>query len=131
MAGLGCLAGAEFGLYLVASDEPGAPLSALFGIDEDDLLELGEERLLFTGDLGRQNDLLMKPPTPLDHADVVLTESTYGNRLHPREDIAGVLAEMLAGRTGLFHFGDAQLSEDSGRKFAALLKEKRALRETP
>ncbi|WP_022980404.1 MBL fold metallo-hydrolase RNA specificity domain-containing protein [Ideonella sp. B508-1] len=59
------------------------------------VLECEGERLLFSGDLGRQNDLLMKPPTPLDHADVVLMESTYGNRLHPREDIAGVLADII------------------------------------
>jgi hypothetical protein len=35
------------------------------------------------------------------------------------------LAELFAGRTGRFHFGDANLSQDSGKKFAALLAEKK------
>ena len=35
------------------------------------------------------------------------------------------LAERLKGRVGLFDFGDAHLSEDTGRKFTELLVEKR------
>jgi len=34
------------------------------------------------------------------------------------------LAERLKGRVGLFSFGDAHLSEDTGRKFTELLVEK-------
>jgi hypothetical protein len=34
------------------------------------------------------------------------------------------LAERLKGRVGLFDFGDANLSEDTGRKFSELLAEK-------
>lgn len=37
----------------------------------------------FTGDLGRQQDELMKAPRPFAGADVLVTESTYGNRAHP------------------------------------------------
>lgn len=35
------------------------------------------------------------------------------------------LAELFAGRTGRFHFGEANLSQDSGKKFAALMAEKK------
>jgi len=35
------------------------------------------------------------------------------------------LAELFAGRVGRFHFGDANLSQDSGKKFAALMAEKK------
>ena len=43
-------------------------------------------RLLFSGDLGRSDDLLMPPPEPPQPADVLLIESTYGNRRHHTED---------------------------------------------
>lgn len=46
-------------------------------------LERGSESLAFSGDVGRQDDLLMPPPQPLSPADVLLVESTYGNRRHP------------------------------------------------
>ena len=32
---------------------------------------------------GKEKDLLLYPPQKPDNADVVLIESTYGNRLHP------------------------------------------------
>ena len=42
--------------------------------------------LAFSGDLGRPDDLLMPPPQTLARADVMIVESTYGNRLHPPSD---------------------------------------------
>ncbi len=42
--------------------------------------------LLFSGDVGRDNDDLMLPPVKPQAADYVLLESTYGNRLHPETD---------------------------------------------
>lgn len=38
--------------------------------------------ILFTGDMGRPHDLVMKPPTIIDDIDYLVVESTYGNRLH-------------------------------------------------
>jgi metallo-beta-lactamase family protein len=43
--------------------------------------------LVYSGDLGRDDDLLMPAPQQLAQADVLLVESTYGNRLHPSEDV--------------------------------------------
>ena len=43
-------------------------------------------RLVFSGDLGREHDLLMPPPQRIATADVLLVESTYGDRQHPVED---------------------------------------------
>ena len=54
-------------------------------------------RLLFSGDLGRQHDLLMPPPEPPPPADVLLVESTYGNREHPVEDVPGTLEHIIRG----------------------------------
>ena len=39
-------------------------------------------KLVFSGDLGRYHSLILKNPTPIDNAHVLLVESTYGNRLH-------------------------------------------------
>lgn len=52
--------------------------------------------LLFSGDLGRDDDLLMRPPEPPPAADHVVIESTYGDRLHAREDPATGLAEAIS-----------------------------------
>jgi metallo-beta-lactamase family protein len=46
-------------------------------------LKIGNKITVFSGDIGRENDLLMYPPVKPEHADIVIIESTYGNRLHP------------------------------------------------
>ena len=50
-------------------------------------LAAGGATLVFSGDLGRGSDLLMPPPQRIARADVLLVESTYGDRLHPPEDV--------------------------------------------
>lgn len=59
------------------------------------LLEVAGRRILFSGDLGRPDDLIMSPPEPAPQADTVLIESTYGDRTHPREDLLAELAPAL------------------------------------
>ncbi len=59
------------------------------------LLEVAGRRILFSGDLGRPGDLIMKPPVKPPAADTVLIESTYGNREHPKEDVLAELAPAL------------------------------------
>ena len=49
-------------------------------------LELENKTLVFSGDIGRDNDVLLFPPTKPKNADYVFLESTYGNRLHPDTD---------------------------------------------
>jgi metallo-beta-lactamase family protein len=66
-------------------------------------VEGGGESLLFSGDVGRSDDLLMPPPQPAPGADVLLVESTYGNRLHPKQDVAerlGAIVRDTIGRGG-------------------------------
>ena len=58
-------------------------------------LEVGGRSVRFTGDLGRQQDPLMHPPRPLEQADVLVTESTYGDRLHPEADPQDILADVV------------------------------------
>lgn len=59
------------------------------------LLELAGRRILFSGDLGRPDDSLMNPPDNPPQADTVLIESTYGNRVHPEENVNAELGEAL------------------------------------
>ena len=49
-------------------------------------------RLVFSGDLGRYDALILRDPAPVDQADYLLVESTYGDREHP----AGRAVEELA-----------------------------------
>jgi len=51
--------------------------------------------LLFSGDLGRGDDLLMRPPEAAEPADYVVVESTYGNRRHPVGDTLAELASVI------------------------------------
>jgi metallo-beta-lactamase family protein len=59
------------------------------------LLEVGGRRILFSGDLGRPDDALMLAPDAPPAADVVVCESTYGDRDHPVEDVMAELAPAL------------------------------------
>ena len=68
------------------------------------LLEVAGRRILFSGDLGRPDDLLMSPPDTPPAADTVLIESTYGNRIHPPENLLAELGpalQRLAARGGV------------------------------
>jgi metallo-beta-lactamase family protein len=50
-------------------------------------LKLEGKTLIFSGDIGRDDDVLMYPPIKPKEADYVFLESTYGNRIHPDEDV--------------------------------------------
>ncbi|MGH0031915.1 MAG: MBL fold metallo-hydrolase [Myxococcota bacterium] len=58
-------------------------------------VEHGGRSVLFSGDLGREHDLLMHPPAPPGRPDWVVVESTYGDRFHPDTDPFQALAEVL------------------------------------
>nr|NDG07021.1 MBL fold metallo-hydrolase [Oxalobacteraceae bacterium] len=55
----------------------------------------GDRSLLMSGDIGRPDDLMMKPPVPIEHADTLVIESTYGDRTHDEGDHAGELADVI------------------------------------
>lgn len=46
----------------------------------------GSRSILFSGDIGRPNDLVLKPPVQMDGADYLVVESTYGDRPHKNSD---------------------------------------------
>jgi metallo-beta-lactamase family protein len=43
----------------------------------------GTKKLMFTGDIGRRDIPILKDPVAIRKIDYLITESTYGNRLHP------------------------------------------------
>ena len=49
-------------------------------------LYIENQIVVFSGDIGRDNDILMFPPTKPKQADYIFLESTYGNRIHPTSD---------------------------------------------
>ncbi|SFJ09182.1 MBL fold metallo-hydrolase [Planctomicrobium piriforme] len=67
-------------------------------ITEIDINDAGErKRIVFTGDVGRRNMPLLNDPAIItDGADVVICESTYGNRLHgSSQDMKALLLKTL------------------------------------
>ncbi|MEQ1754771.1 MAG: MBL fold metallo-hydrolase [Micropepsaceae bacterium] len=55
----------------------------------------GRIEVVFSGDLGRPQDPIMYPPQPVEHADYLLLESTYGDRLHEKTDPTQQLEENI------------------------------------
>ncbi len=67
-------------------------------------LSVGGRIVHFTGDLGRPHDPLMHPPRPLERADVLVSESTYGDRRHSTADPGerlGAVVSRVAARGGV------------------------------
>jgi metallo-beta-lactamase family protein len=66
-----------------------------------DLSERGRNlRVLFTGDLGRAELPLLRPPEIVEGVDLLITESTYGDRLHPAferidDDLAHIINQTI------------------------------------
>lgn len=46
----------------------------------------GDKTILFGGDLGRFGRPVLPDPVPINRADILLVESTYGDRLHEPDD---------------------------------------------
>jgi metallo-beta-lactamase family protein len=61
-----------------------------------DVTENGRtRRVLFTGDVGREAMPILEDPQVVTDVDILITESTYGNRLHPaEEDVKHSLEEL-------------------------------------
>lgn len=58
-------------------------------------LEIFGKQFVFSGDIGRKDDLLLSPPESPKWADFLFLESTYGNKLHPQEDVEQLLVDLI------------------------------------
>jgi metallo-beta-lactamase family protein len=70
------------GIYVTFLDAGHMLGSAITVLDIEDRDAGREFRLVFSGDLGRVGIPIIRDPESVDHADVLILESTYGNRLH-------------------------------------------------
>lgn len=98
-------------------------------------LQLNGTSLLFSGDLGRPNDLLMAPPSVIRKADYLIVESTYGDRPHDPDDPKKKLAEIInrtAARGGVVVIPAFAIGRAQTLLYAIhLLKEERAIPDLP
>ena len=91
--------------------------------------------IVFSGDLGRPNDPIMRAPARLARADYLVVESTYGDRLHGTQD---PLAELESIFTRTFKRGGAVIipSFAVGRaqtilRYVSILKETGRMADAP
>lgn len=63
------------------------------------IVEAEGKRIGVSGDVGRPKDIFMNAPKPLPALDLLLLESTYGNRKHSLEDPYNELAELINSTT--------------------------------
>lgn len=59
------------------------------------LIEAANRRIIFSGDVGRYVDLIMRAPEPLPDADYLVLESTYGDRVHEDEDVMSRMSKLI------------------------------------
>ncbi len=53
-------------------------------------------RILFTGDLGRKGMPILRDPVVVHDTEILITESTYGNRVHPpKKDVSAKLRDLV------------------------------------
>lgn len=53
------------------------------------------QTVVFSGDIGNSPETLIQPIEYIHHADTVIMESTYGDRIHPKEDVLAVLQKEI------------------------------------
>lgn len=71
------------GVHLTLLDAGHMLGSAIVVLDIEDREVKRDVRLVFSGDLGRVGIPIIRDPQTVDSADILIMESTYGNRLHP------------------------------------------------
>ncbi|MCX7546710.1 MBL fold metallo-hydrolase [Xanthomarina sp. F1114] len=59
-------------------------------------LDVFKKRFVFSGDIGRTEDYLLDRPQKPEWADYLFIESTYGDKLHPEEDVETILSDIIS-----------------------------------
>jgi metallo-beta-lactamase family protein len=76
------------------------------GVANIEILENGQvRRIAYTGDIGRPVDQILAAPQPFPQADILITESTYGDRLHQDskeaiDDLLKILTDTCVNKSG-------------------------------
>jgi metallo-beta-lactamase family protein len=58
-------------------------------------LNIDDKTLIFSGDIGRDSDPIVNSPEKVDFGDLLLIESTYGDKEHGKEDVEEKLKEEI------------------------------------
>lgn len=58
-------------------------------------LDVEDEKIIFSGDIGRLQPMLLYPPKKIKEADYIIMESTYGDRIHTQENIKEELFNVI------------------------------------
>jgi len=58
-------------------------------------IDINGKRFVFSGDIGRTDDYLLNDPKTPEWADYLFIESTYGNKLHPDEDVEAIITTII------------------------------------
>lgn len=59
-------------------------------------IEAEGRSILFSGDLGRASDPIMRPPVAIQNSDYIVVESTYGDRLHDKTDPLKIIGAIIS-----------------------------------
>ncbi|HEX2976742.1 MAG TPA: MBL fold metallo-hydrolase, partial [Bacteroidales bacterium] len=76
------------------------------GVANIEISENGDVRkIAYTGDIGRPEDYILAPPVSFPQADILITESTYGDRLHPMkmeadEELLSIVVDTCLNKKG-------------------------------
>lgn len=76
------------------------------GVATLQIIEKGQiKRIAYTGDIGRTRNRILASPVPFPQSDIIITESTYGDRLHndtegAEEELLSVLVETCVEKRG-------------------------------
>ncbi|MCX6334355.1 MAG: MBL fold metallo-hydrolase [Bacteroidia bacterium] len=76
------------------------------GVANIQIIEKGQiKRIAYTGDIGRPVDAILAPPVAFPQSDILITESTYGDRLHnnneeAEKELLSVLVETCLHKRG-------------------------------
>lgn len=76
------------------------------GVANLEIIENGQlKRIAYTGDIGRPADPILASPQPFPQTDILITESTYGDRLHhdvqaAEEELLRIVVETCVGKGG-------------------------------
>ncbi len=58
-------------------------------------IDINAKRFVFSGDVGRGDDYLLNDPKHPEWADFLFMESTYGNKLHPKDNVEDLLTAII------------------------------------
>ena len=98
-------------------------------------VEATGQTLLFSGDLGRFGRPVLPDPTFMDAADVLLVESTYGDRKHEQDDggklLAGIVNDTVARRGKVIIPAFALGRVEELLYWVSLLEERREIAQVP